>query len=484
MTKRFFAVVALLSCSVSLLSGCMKATTGSSSSNKTSSYVRDTGPVTKPEKITMMVDGTLIDTEHGRDLFEERWEALTGIELEIIQPGHDVYYDEVAKAFESGDLPDVVLLSSTYYTKYAAQDMLADISPYYEGSELQAAIREQGKESLIDGIRIQNKLFGITPTRGNGCMTYIKKAWLDRCNLSAPANYEEYLNMLKAFTEGDPDGDGINGNTYGVSAAGIINAEAPYVNYLPEFFQDAYPSFYKNADGTWVDGFTEDSMKEAISRIKSAYEAGYIDPEITSNGTGNCRDKFYANNYGAFTYWAGTWAHTLSTKSVDAGIDGEIVSLPPIAEVGNYMERVAPVWCITSTCKNPAGVYQYFIETMLDRGDVETLWTYVPDDEKYGKNHIDRMLAIVPIENDPGAANAAEDAIAAAKTFNEHSQLVDLPYSTKAFALYNDELMKQKIDLVNRIVTEGLSIEDAYNEFESSGGAYKSQAVVDSLNAE
>ena len=108
----------------------------------------------KPESITIMVDGTLITQENGRDEFEARWEALTGIDLIIIQPEHDVYYDEVAKVFESGDLPDVVLLSSTYYTTYAAQEMLADITPYYEGSELEARVNEAGNSALIDGIKI------------------------------------------------------------------------------------------------------------------------------------------------------------------------------------------------------------------------------------------------------------------------------------------------------------------------------------------
>ncbi|MBR1478180.1 MAG: extracellular solute-binding protein [Lachnospiraceae bacterium] len=466
------------------LAGCGQTAGKSGSSGGNASYVRQTGNVVKPDKITMMVDGTLISVENGRDEFEAQWEAATGVDLEIIQPEHEVYYDEVTAAFESGELPDVVLLSSTYYTKYAAEEMLADISDYYEGSALEQRISAAGNDALIEGIRIHGKLYGITPTRGNGCMTYVKQSWLDRCGLSVPTTYDEYLNMLKAFSEMDPDRNGKNGDTYGVSAAGIINGEAPYVNYLPEFYQDAYPSFYQDEDGTWVDGFTKDSMKAAMGRLKDAYSKGYIDKDIVTNSTGNCRDKFYANEYGVFTYWAGTWAHTLSSKSKEAGIDDRIVALPPIEETGTYLERVAPVWCITSACKNPAGVYQYFLETMLDGGTVETLWTYTPGKDNYPKNHIDRMLAIVPIEDDPGAKNAAADAVAAAEIFNDNSRMADLPYSTDAFAQYNDELMKIKTELVNKVVTEGMSIEDAYAEFETSGGAYMSQAVVDSLNAE
>ncbi len=438
----------------------------------------------KPSKITMMVDGTVIDVENGRDLFEARWEELTGIDLEIIQPGHDIYYDEVSKVMESDELPDVILLSSTYYTTYAAQDLLADISPYYKGSELEKRITAAGNEALIDGIRINGKLFGITPTRGNGCVSYIKKAWLDNVGLSVPTNYAEYMEMLKAFSEGDPDGDGVSGNTYGVSAAGLINNEAPYVNYLPEFYQDAFPSFYEKEDGTWADGFMEDAMKQALGRLREAYANGYMDKDIATNGTGDCRDKYYANKYGVFTYWAGTWAGTLSDKLVEAGVDGEIVSMPPLKETGAYVERIAPVWAITSGCKNPAGVYKYFLETMLDGGDVEIAWAYKPNSDTFAKNHIDHMLATVPITDDPGAGSVSEKQAEAAKLFNEHSVMADLPYSTDAYSTYNEDLMTLKKELILKVVTEGADIEKAYEDFKAADGEYMSQAIVDSLNAE
>lgn len=182
----------------------------------------------------------------------------------------------------------------------------------YDNSELKERITDQ---SVIDGLKIDGSLYGISPARGNGCITYVKKAWLDNCGLEVPTTYDEYLAMLEAFTTGDPDGNGVDGDTYGVSSAGLIGTEAPYTNYLPEFYQDAYPSFYKNDEGVWVDGFTEDSMKAALERLKSAYEAGYIDKESLTNATSDCRTKFYEDKFGVFTYWAGTWATNLNDKS-------------------------------------------------------------------------------------------------------------------------------------------------------------------------
>lgn len=466
--------------------------------------------VEKPEKITMMVDGTVFTQANGQAEFEARWEELNpGIDLVIIQPDHSQYYDVLGQTIAGGDWPDVVLLGSTYYASYAAEGVLWDMTEAYDNSELKERITDQ---SVIDGLKIDGSLYGISPSRGNGCITYVKKAWLDNCGLEVPTTYDEYLAMLEAFTTGDPDGNGVDGDTYGVSSAGLIGTEAPYTNYLPEFYQDAYPSFYKNDEGVWVDGFTEDSMKAALERLKSAYEAGYIDKESLTNATSDCRTKFYEDKFGVFTYWAGTWATNLKINLEANGLDSELVAIPPIEEIGAYTERVAPAWCITEACSNPEGVYKYFIESMLDGGDMQFLWTYgvegvhwstaaeevcgvkyeegqfhmLENMEKegtaYTKNHIDPMLAVAPLENDPKAEAVAEEAKVSAETFQEHSKMAQLVVSTDEMAEYNGDLTTLKNEVIAKVVTQGMSVEDGMAYFDQQGGNDWSQKIVDSLN--
>ena len=70
------------------------------------------------------------------------------------------------------------------------------------------------------------------------------------------------------------------------------------------------------------------------------------------------------------------WGTRLKENLEANGHDGTLVALPPIAEVGQYYDRATGGWCITSSCENPEGVYKYFIDTMLDGGDMQMLWTY------------------------------------------------------------------------------------------------------------
>ncbi|QOV20137.1 extracellular solute-binding protein [Blautia liquoris] len=488
-----------------------KSATSAKSSASEDSKEKD---VEKPDKIKLMIDGTVFTKENAQDKFVERFEELSGIKLELTQPDHDAYHDVLGQTFASGpdNWPDVVLLDPTYYSGYAKEGALWDMTDAWENSELKASGRINN-EDLIKNLYIDGKLYGFANGRGNGCVTYVKQKWLGNCNLDVPTTYDEYINMLKAFTEGDPDGNGVDGDTYGVSSARLIGEEIPFVNYLPEFYQGAYPSFYQKDDGTWVDGFTEDSMKEAIGRLRDAYQAGYIDKESLTNGTNDCRNKFYEDKFGVFTYWAGTWATNLKVNLAANNRDDKLVALPPIKEVGKYLERRPPVFAITAACKNPEGVFKYFIESMLDGGDMQVLWTYGVEGthwstkaetvcgntyeegqfhmleslEKPGtqwtKNNIDPMLSISDFkEKDPGAEQIAPEARDAQQLFNDNSTLAPNFVSTDEMSQYNGDLTTLKNTIIANVVTQGANIDDEYARFEKEGGTDWSKQIVDSLN--
>lgn len=516
--KKLLSVVLVAStiCSM-LLTGCGndagKTESGSTDTNtstvaQTEEVVAD--DVEKPEKITIMVSGDFQATQaNGQEEWIARWEELTGIELEIIQPDHSSYYDVLGQTLASGpeNWPDIIYVGNSYYSGYAAEGVLWDMTDAWNNSELKK--NPNTDASAVEGNMIDGHLYGLPLASGGGCMTYIRKQWLDNCGLDVPTNYEEYLEMLDAFTNGDPDGDDINGNTVAVSAAGFVNGNAPYVNYLPEFYQDAYPSFYQGEDGIWKDGFTEDSMKAAIERLQDAYSKGYIDKETLTNGTSNCRTKFYEGKFGVFTYWAGGWAETLSNGISANGLDGELVFMPPIEEVGQYWERNAPVYAITSSCKNPEGVFKYFLESIFDNGDMETLWTYGVEGVHWsrkaetvcGNTYQEGEFHMLESLSQPGiqytTINMGDNNICpmterlmpeseytkeSREIFNANKKKVLIIPTTEAMSQYNGDLTTLKNSIIADCIVQGLSVEDGYKRFEQEGGAEMSQTILDSLN--
>lgn len=466
---------------------------------------------TKPEKITIFVDGTVPTEPNGQAEIIARWEELTGIKLEITQPDHDAYYDVLQQMIASGEWPDVMILSSTYYAAYANEGVLWDMTEAWDNSKTKVAGTHANPE-VMEGLKINGRLYGFADGIGGGCVTYVKKAWLDAVGMEAPTTWEEYAAMCDAFVNNDPDGNGEK-DTYAVTAAGFIGTEAPYINYLPEFYQDAYPSFYKNADGVWVDGFSEPAMEAALARLSEGYAKGWIDPTTLTNGTKDCRNKFYDNTTGVFTYWAGTWATNLKTNLEKNNVDSELVAIKPLEGCPGYFDRTPPVWAISSTCENPQGVFDWFIDTMLDGGDIEFLWTYgvegvhwskaaetvldVTYEEgqfhflenretpgtTYTKAHCDPNGVRFPEgAYNPVAEVVKPEAIASNALFAENSRSAWMVPSNDVMSTYNGDLTTLKNSLIAKVAMNEMTYEEAMAEYAKQGQGW-SDMIVEALNA-
>lgn len=468
--------------------------------------------IEKPEKISIMVDGTMLTQENGRDEFIAKLEELTGITFEVIQPDHETYYDDVTQLIPSENCPDVVILSTDFMADYGSKGLLWDMSKAWENSDLKKRQEAFNGDSVVSSMYIDNHLYGMPATRGNGCLTYVKQAWLDKAGITTlPSNYEEYYDMLIKLKE-------TNGADYVLAAPGFLTTASPYILYLSEFYQDAWPSFYQKADGTWVDGFEEDAMKSAMQRLADAVSDGLIDPKTYDYDTSDIRREFYSDNLGVFTYWAGVWASNLKNNLKNNGLDDELVALPPIKEVSAYKDRVAPTWCITTACENPEGVFKYFIEPMQDGGDVQFLFTYGVEDihwstkaetlyektenekvyaegefhmkdrlgapgSQYTTAHIDPMLALTELKNNPYDQIIPQVAIDMMMLFNANSIGDFIIPPTDELIQYNNALINVKYLLISEVAVGRVTIDEAYAEYESEGCTEISKAIVDSLNA-
>ena len=483
----------------------------------------------KLETLKMVVNGTLTATvDNGQAEFEKQWEDAVSekighsIDLQIQQLDHSGYVDAVGRLFAGGDYPDVIVMSADMFKQYAPTGLLWDMAEAYDNADFQShMILPTINENLKDE---EGHLYGFAPTYGNGCVTYIKKAWLDAVGID-PATiktYDDYYNMLLKFHNEDPDGNGTNGDTYGVIAAGFVGNEAPYINYLPEFWQDAYPALLQDENGVWYDGFQTDATKAALLRLQQAYKDGAIDPETLTASTKIAREKWFSNDQtgsaGVFTYWAGSWYQTLTDNLIKNEVNEELVQLAPIAEVGAYINREAPVWAIIDDGDGDnareQAIFDAFIETMMDGGTVQTLWTYGAEDvhwsthaeefvtnagtdkeKKYSyeegkfhlkqspndpntvwkKNHLDPALVVCSLDN--GYVDQTELAAAGNKFFTENC--VDAPQSPTSETYTNESgtIYDAKLAVITAVVVDGGDVDAAMETYVSSVGAIVDQCL-------
>jgi multiple sugar transport system substrate-binding protein/putative aldouronate transport system substrate-binding protein len=513
------------------------ATSSSSSSTDTSAATTEEAEPYNLTELTVVVNGTFnIDQgEAGWDEFIEQWETYVSeaighdITLNIQKLDHSGYTDAVGRLFASQDYPDVIIMSADMFKQYAPTGLLWDMADAYDNAEFQSRVTLPAiNENLKDS---EGHLYGFAPTYGNGCVTYVKQSWLDAVGIDINdiKTYDDYYNMLLAFHNGDPDGNGVDGDTYGVIAAGFLGNEAPYINYLPEFWQDAYPSILQDDDGVWYDGFQTDATKQALLRLQQAYQDGAIDPETLTASTKIAREKWFSNDQtgssGVFTYWAGTWYQTLTNNLVKNDVDSDLVQLAPIQEIsdsfGGYLNREAPVWAIVNYDGDDArcqAVFDAFIETMMDGDKVQTLWEYGAegvhwsteaesfktnegtDKEKayeyadgefhlrqspgdvntvYSKNAIDPALCIAPLTN--GYYSATDLQQAGNEFFTENC--VDAPASPASDTWTNESgtIYDAKLAAVTSVVMEGGDVDAAMQTYVDTVGSIIDQ-ILSELN--
>ena len=507
-------------------------------SNNTKETV-DWASVEKPEHFTVMVDGTVPTLEEWGEKFDEQLKSLTGLDFEITRPDHNSYYDAVANSMlDASAMPDVIILSSDYLALYASQGLLWDMTDAWNNSATKSSGRlisdaeKIMKANYVRGVDGEKALYGFVPARGNGCVTYVKEAWATQAGYSKAdltskqLSYDEFYTMLKKMKEA-------RGVDYVISAPGFYSKEAPYTNYLPEFYQNAqFTFYYDQAKGEYVDGFSQKEMKDALQRIQNAVNDGIINKETSTKTTQTARNDFKSSDpkteSGVFTYWAGQWAETLRGYLKTAGLDDSMIPLLPIKELGSYAERLAPSWCITSHAAETGkaeGIFKYFIDTMLDGGDIQIAWQYgakgthwddkaetvtvynskgevdekktktyeegvfhflpTPEDNTklMSKNHIDKSLAIATFGDNTDPGNKSVDPLITENyaMFNANSKLETPLWNTEVLSNNISDINTKRLEVVSQVVLGEKTYDEAMADYKKQVGA-KCDAVVESLN--
>lgn len=530
-TLKKFAAVGLTLTSVMGLVAC-----GSKSTTDNKKETVDWASVEKPGSFKVMVDGTVVKETNGAAEFYEYYKELTGLDIEWIRPEHSSYTDSVKNTFASGDLPDVVLLSSDYLANFAANGYLWDMTDAWE----QSATKNSGRlTEMANSVMAANEvagpdgtkaLYGFSPTRGNGCCTYIKVSSLEAAGYKADevANktmtYDEYYKLLKDIQAASDNKNFVISTSGFVAGGNSGKPEAPYTNYLPEFYQDAQFTFYLK-DGEYVDGFAEDSMKKAMDRLKTAISDGILDKASQNQSTSDARKKWQSadksTTSSVFTYWAGTWAQTLTNNLPDKS--DSLIAIKPIKELGKYTERLAPAWAITYKAYENGkaeGIFKYFIDTMLDGGDIQVAWEYgakgthwddkaedvtlkgkedkvssykegefhflpTPEDatKLMSKNHVDPSLAIADFgdKTDPGANAVTQIVTDCYKMFNANSEIAAVLPATEVLNNNIVDINTKRLEVLSQVVLGEKTYDEAMADYNKQVGA-KITAVIESLN--
>lgn len=226
---------------------------------------------------------------------------IEAIEAGLKAQGHDIdiqtvdlpggtaaYGEALGIMLLSGDIPDIIYFQGGDQ-KMADQGILEDLNPWIEKSEnIKAALWPHN----VDRLSNYPYLLYIYPPRAP--QPVIRQDWLDQLGMDAPTTVEGYEALFQAIHDGDLDGDGVTGNTLGLTGFGST-AE------LDSIFNQAFGvtgTWMKNADGQWVNARVTDAEKDKIAFYAGLAAKGLYDKEYVTNTYDVKEDKFYSGKAG------------------------------------------------------------------------------------------------------------------------------------------------------------------------------------------
>lgn len=196
----------------------------------------------------------------------------------------------------SGERPDIIQFSSNDTEINLEQaGMLEPLTPYFEQYPDLYNSRPPVQWNSIKNADGHAYVLPITSDPWQFALVY-RKDWLDKLGMKVPATLDEYMEVARAMTHKDPDGNGKN-DTYAFAG------RSDRLSFF-EYIFGAYGVFVGEVmlkDGKLVDGATQPGTKEALKFIHQMYEEGLIDPEFVTDNNSRWKDKFAKGTYGAAT---------------------------------------------------------------------------------------------------------------------------------------------------------------------------------------
>lgn len=126
----------------------------------------------------------------------------------------------------------------------------------------------------------------------------VRKDWMANLGITKdPENADEFITLMKAFANDDPDQNGQN-DTVGLTArdAGFM-VENLSTSICPEL-----KTGWIKEDGKWIPGFMTKKAIPALKEFKKIYDSGAMDKDIAIIKGDEGEDKFFGDKAGALAH--------------------------------------------------------------------------------------------------------------------------------------------------------------------------------------
>lgn len=280
-------------------------------SNGVYSGAPDYEPFRFEETVQITLFAPVRSREAGPPDDEWKWpeRVLEDLNIEVdVQFASDPtqYQETLRTRAAANDLPDLFYLGDVNSAPsttalLAQQGLLGEWPQLFE--YMPTYVRDRNVEELAPIGTIDGKHYALVtknpePFKG---VTAIRGDWLEALGLEPPTTTEEFLEVAKAFTFGDPDGNGQD-DTWGFTGAPDFEGYITQLGGFKGAFGAVAP--WQIVDGELVNVAASDSQRQYLEFLHSLIEAGVVDPNWQSQEILDAEANFKGGRIGiVFTDW-------------------------------------------------------------------------------------------------------------------------------------------------------------------------------------
>ncbi|MFD0714510.1 hypothetical protein [Paenibacillus sp. GCM10027626] len=275
---------------ISLVTGCSSSTGSNAEKNAeketntpNNTPTKDNAPkdTATSEKLTLkwFVDAPNNYALPGKDkdFIKQAIDEKFNVDLQIthMQLGDD-YSNKLNLLIAGGDMPDMFITDGASSNKYILDGVPVDLTNYVTTATMPNYFKWV-KEDELKRYQVQDvfKRAPIPFAKQQYISYYVRKDWLDNLGLPMPQTYDDMINVMKAFTEQDPDGNG-KPDTFGFTTAGggtTVSLE------WPQYGKNGLYGAFMLQDGQFIDSQSDARIGAVIDDIRKVLDMKIVDPD-------------------------------------------------------------------------------------------------------------------------------------------------------------------------------------------------------------
>ena len=375
---------------------------GGKSGNEGGSGVTEDGKV----KLVIGIPSNALVLSHDDNAYTRWIEEKCGVELSFQEfaGGTDVQTQISTTIAARQDLPDIlwgISLNTPQWWQYGKEGYFVDLTPYYEDKEGASKVFWDRFNNELSEAEQKTVMREMTCTdTGNfygapsvetsavdkqAYQMWINTQWLDTLGLEMPNSVDSLYTVLKAFKDGDPNGNGVADEIplFGSQDTDMCGLVVDWIINMFTYYNRSRP-YHVEEDGTLTLAYTKPEYREALKFVNKLREEGLIPEMVWSNA-----DMKSITTPSSGTALCGIFAGHLTSHTITNNMLLE--QYAPLPYWGSVVRR--EVTCsistfVTDSCDNPDKAFEVLMAAWSWDGSMRSRYG------EYGVNWTDA---------DPGA---------------------------------------------------------------------------------